>query len=89
MLNLVGHVYRFLYGNFLLIIQVMEVRRLSETTLRHHSRRPSVDNSKYAHYAPHTVGCKRRRTGGSDGGTRGGNHTHYVRFFSPCYYHSY
>lgn len=59
--------------------QVMEVRRLSESTLRHHSRRPSVDN-KYGHYAPHTVGCKRRRTGGSDGGARSGTHSHYVSF---------
>ncbi|XP_066153414.1 protein split ends isoform X3 [Euwallacea fornicatus] len=59
-------------------VKVMEVRRLSESTLRHHSRRPSVDNSKYGHYAPHTVGCKRRRTGGSDGGTRSGTHSHYA-----------
>ncbi|KAL1497996.1 hypothetical protein ABEB36_008866 [Hypothenemus hampei] len=54
--------------------KVMEVRRLSEASLRHHARRPSIDN-KYGYYAPNTVGCKRRRTGGSDGGIRG--HSHY------------
>ncbi|CAH1136007.1 unnamed protein product [Ceutorhynchus assimilis] len=57
--------------------KVMEVRKLSESTLRHHSRRPSVDN-KYSHYAPHTVGCKRRRTGGSDGGVTKSTHSHYA-----------
>ncbi|XP_050298121.1 protein split ends isoform X2 [Anthonomus grandis grandis] len=54
--------------------KVMEVRRLSEATLRHHSRRPSMDKC----YAPHTVGCKRRKTGGSEAGARTGTHSHYT-----------
>ncbi|XP_076261467.1 spen family transcriptional repressor split ends isoform X4 [Rhynchophorus ferrugineus] len=58
--------------------KVMEVRRLSESTLRHHSRRPSVDNKYSNHYAPHAVGCKRRRTGCSEGGTRTTGHSHYA-----------
>lgn len=55
--------------------KVMEVRRLSDTTnTKHHSRKPSVDG-KYRDlphdraYLPHAV-CKRRKTGGSDNGTR-------------------
>ncbi|KRT84470.1 RNA binding protein, partial [Oryctes borbonicus] len=56
--------------------KVMEVRRLSDTTnTKHHSRRPSVDG-KYrdlthdrGSYLPHAV-CKRRKTGGSDNGSR-------------------
>ncbi|XP_060522030.1 protein split ends isoform X2 [Cylas formicarius] len=65
--------------------KVMEVRRLSETTLRHHSRRPSVD-SKYkdhvsssGHYVPHAVGCKRRKTASDGGSSRTAiSHSHYV-----------
>lgn len=61
--------------------QVMEVRRLSDVSLKHHSRRPSVDSSKHsrsgdvAHgaYIPHVV-CKRRKTVGSDNGSRGVHH---------------
>lgn len=59
----------------------MEVRRLSDVSLRHRSRRPSADSGKHsrsgdaphAAYAPHAV-CKRRRTAGSDGGPRGPHH---------------
>ena len=58
--------------------KVMEVRRLSDAgAVKHHSRRPSVDGSKHTRdalhdrgsYFPHAV-CKRRKTGGSDGGSR-------------------
>ncbi|XP_030745422.1 protein split ends-like isoform X3 [Sitophilus oryzae] len=58
-------------------VKVMDGRRLSESALRHHSRRPSVDNKYGNHYVPHTVGCKRRRTAGSDNGARTGGHSHY------------
>ncbi|CAG9824722.1 unnamed protein product, partial [Phaedon cochleariae] len=49
--------------------KVMEVRRLSDVSLKHHSsRRPSIDSGKQHHaYLPHSV-CKRRKTAGSDGG---------------------
>lgn len=58
--------------------KVMEVRRLSDTNLKHHSRRPSIDaSSKHSGrdlrhdigYMPHAV-CKRRKTAGSDSGSR-------------------
>ncbi|KAF5270738.1 hypothetical protein FQA39_LY01476 [Lamprigera yunnana] len=54
--------------------KVMEVRRTSEASLKHHSRRPSID-SKHGvgidrvPYMPHTV-CKRRKTAGSDTSSR-------------------
>ncbi|XP_049817476.1 protein split ends isoform X3 [Aethina tumida] len=55
--------------------KVMEVRRLSDANLKHHSsRRPSIDSGKHAGhdrttYMPHAV-CKRRKTGGSDSSSR-------------------
>lgn len=57
--------------------KVMEVRRLSDVSLKHHSRRPSVDSKhsrdaathERASYIPHGI-CKRRKTGGSDSGSR-------------------
>lgn len=56
--------------------KVMEVRRLSDAGVKHHSRRPSVDGKHtrdLGHerntYMPHAV-CKRRKTGGSDSGSR-------------------
>lgn len=56
--------------------KVMEVRRSSEGSLKHHSRRPSVDNKHGVRemgmerpYLPHAV-CKRRKTGGSDSSSR-------------------
>lgn len=57
--------------------KVMEVRRLSDASAKHHSsRRPSIDGKhsrELAHernsYMPHAV-CKRRKTGGSDSGSR-------------------
>lgn len=64
--------------------KVMEVRRLSDANIRHHSRRPSVDSGKHSTrdaghdrsgYLPHTV-CKRRKTGGSDSGSRVHHYDH-------------
>lgn len=55
--------------------KVMEVRRLSDASIKHHSRRPSIDGKHsrdLGHdrtYLPHAV-CKRRKTGGSDSGSR-------------------
>ncbi|KAK9888133.1 hypothetical protein WA026_000404 [Henosepilachna vigintioctopunctata] len=62
--------------------KVMEVRRLSDVSLKHHSRRPSID-SKHSReithdrntYIPHTI-CKRRKTGGSDNGSRAHHYDH-------------
>lgn len=55
--------------------KVMEVRRLSDVSAKH-SRRPSVDSKHSrdathdrAPYMPHAV-CKRRKTAGSDSGSR-------------------
>ncbi|XP_065162429.1 protein split ends isoform X3 [Atheta coriaria] len=52
--------------------KVTEVRRTSDASVKHLSRRPSVDSGKHvAHergtYLPHAV-CKRRKTAGSDSG---------------------
>jgi RNA recognition motif-containing protein len=62
--------------------KVMEVRRLSDPNLKHHSRRPSVDNKharELAHergaYLPHAI-CKRRKTAGSDSGSRTHHYDH-------------
>lgn len=57
--------------------KVMEVRRTSDGSLKHHSRRPSVDSKHSARevgiergsYLPHAV-CKRRKTAGSDSSTK-------------------
>lgn len=58
--------------------KVMEVRRLSDANLKHHSRRPSIDSSsKHSSrdlrhdigYMPHAV-CKRRKTASSDSGSK-------------------
>lgn len=55
--------------------KVMEVRRTSDASLKHHSRRPSIDNKHSireisgASYLPHSI-CKRRKTGGSDTSAR-------------------
>ncbi|KAF5296514.1 hypothetical protein FQR65_LT01503 [Abscondita terminalis] len=57
--------------------KVMEVRRTSEGSLKHHSRRPSVDSKHGVRevgidrisYMPHAV-CKRRKTAGSDSSSR-------------------
>lgn len=56
--------------------KVMEVRRLSDASAKHHSRRPSIDGKhsrdlphERNSYMPHAV-CKRRKTGGSDSGSR-------------------
>ncbi|KAK4873892.1 hypothetical protein RN001_013252 [Aquatica leii] len=57
--------------------KVMEVRRTSEGSLKHHSRRPSVDSKHSVReagidrvsYMPHAV-CKRRKTAGSDSSSR-------------------
>lgn len=57
------------------------MRRLSDVSIKHHSRRPSIDSSKHsrsgdvshAAYIPHAV-CKRRKTAGSDSGSRGLHH---------------
>lgn len=54
--------------------KVIEVRRLSDSNLKHHSRRPSVD-SKHVGYLPHPV-CKRRKTAGSDSGSRSHHYEH-------------
>ncbi|XP_044758734.1 protein split ends-like isoform X3 [Coccinella septempunctata] len=62
--------------------KVMEVRRLSDVSLKHHSRRPSAD-SKHSRdlvhdrntYIPHGI-CKRRKTGGSDSGSRSHHYDH-------------
>ncbi|KAB0802253.1 hypothetical protein PPYR_04439 [Photinus pyralis] len=54
--------------------KVMEIRRTSDGSLKHHSRRPSVD-SKHGvgidriAYMPHAV-CKRRKTAGSDSSSK-------------------
>lgn len=63
--------------------KVMEVRRLSDVSLKHHSRRPSVDSKHsrdaIAHervaYIPHGI-CKRRKTAGSDSGSRMQHYDH-------------
>ncbi|XP_045477804.1 protein split ends isoform X2 [Harmonia axyridis] len=62
--------------------KVMEVRRLSDVGLKHHSRRPSTDNKHSrdlihdrSAYIPHGI-CKRRKTGGSDSGSRGHHYDH-------------
>lgn len=65
--------------------KVMEVRRLSEANLKHHSRRPSIDSSnkhsssrEIRHdiaYMPHAV-CKRRKTASSDSGSRVHHYDH-------------
>lgn len=54
--------------------KVTEVRRLSDVSIKHH-RRPSADGKhrdlghERSSYMPHAV-CKRRKTGGSDSGSR-------------------
>lgn len=62
--------------------KVMEVRRLSDVSVKHHSRRPSVDSKHSreathdrATYMPHAV-CKRRKTAGSDSGSRVHHYDH-------------
>ncbi|KAG5883270.1 hypothetical protein JTB14_018116 [Gonioctena quinquepunctata] len=59
--------------------KVMEVRRLSDVSLKHHSRRPSVDSGKHIRheigYLPHAV-CKRRKTAGSDSGSKVQHYDH-------------
>ncbi|CAH1236913.1 unnamed protein product [Diabrotica balteata] len=59
--------------------KVMEVRRLSDVNLKHHSRRPSIDSGKHVRhdvvYVPHSV-CKRRKTAGSDSGSRVHHYDH-------------
>lgn len=63
--------------------KVMEVRRLSDVSLKHHSRRPSVDSKHSrdatthdrASYVPHAI-CKRRKTAGSDSGSRVHHYDH-------------
>ncbi|XP_063915832.1 protein split ends-like isoform X3 [Zophobas morio] len=63
--------------------KVMEVRRLSDPNVKHHSRRPSVDNKHtrdVTHdrgntYLPHPI-CKRRKTAGSDSGSRTHHYDH-------------
>lgn len=60
--------------------KVMEVRRSSDASItKHHSRRPSIDGSikhrDMVNYMPHAV-CKRRKTGGSDGGPRTHHYDH-------------
>lgn len=59
--------------------KVTEVRRLSDASVKHHSRRPSAEgkHSSGGHerntYMPHAV-CKRRKTAGSDSGSRTAHH---------------
>lgn len=62
--------------------KVVEVRKLSDVALKHHSRRASADNKhsrdsvhERSNYIPHGI-CKRRKTGGSDSGSRSHHYDH-------------